>query len=179
MKILVVSGAIGSGKSEVCRMLEKRGVPVYDCDSGAKALYETHPDLAAMVTPDIFCRPDALAALENALYPVLIADIMQWAGEQGKDLVAVESAIMLQKPQFDGFGDYVLWVKAGRELRIGRAAARPGMTPGKVMQRDSLQKDFSLAERVTKVIDNSSSMEELEKQIDNFLKEIGYGNREN
>jgi ABC-type antimicrobial peptide transport system ATPase subunit len=35
---LAVTGNIGSGKSVVSRMLSIMGVPVYDCDSRAKAL---------------------------------------------------------------------------------------------------------------------------------------------
>ena len=39
MKILIVTGGIGSGKSVVSRMLEIMGVPVYDCDSRARRLW--------------------------------------------------------------------------------------------------------------------------------------------
>ena len=42
MKVLVVSGGIGSGKSTVCRMLENDyGIPVYEADRRVKELYKT------------------------------------------------------------------------------------------------------------------------------------------
>ena len=37
MKI-AITGGIGSGKSYVCRELERHGIMVYDCDAGAKRL---------------------------------------------------------------------------------------------------------------------------------------------
>ena len=46
MEILVVTGGIGSGKSEVCRILsEEFSCGVYNADSRVKLLYEVHPTL--------------------------------------------------------------------------------------------------------------------------------------
>ena len=44
MKI-AITGGIGSGKSYVCRILEKHGIRVYDCDAGAKRLMRQDADL--------------------------------------------------------------------------------------------------------------------------------------
>ena len=38
---ILITGGIGSGKSVLSRYLESRGVPVYDSDSRAKALYDS------------------------------------------------------------------------------------------------------------------------------------------
>ena len=46
MKI-AITGGIGSGKSYVCRILEKHGIRVYDCDAGAKRLMSQDADLQA------------------------------------------------------------------------------------------------------------------------------------
>ena len=40
-KKIAVTGGIGSGKSVVSRILSLMGIPVYDCDSRAKALMES------------------------------------------------------------------------------------------------------------------------------------------
>ena len=45
MKTLGITGGIGSGKTTLCRMLEKRGVPVYEADARTKALYDSDPSL--------------------------------------------------------------------------------------------------------------------------------------
>ena len=54
MKVLVVTGGIGSGKSEVCRMLQERGLTRQNnADRRAKQLYVDYPEV--------------LASIENAL----------------------------------------------------------------------------------------------------------------
>ena len=46
MKVLIVTGGIGSGKSTVCSMLSKDyGYPVYEADRRVKELYLEHPRL--------------------------------------------------------------------------------------------------------------------------------------
>lgn len=40
MRLIGVTGGIGSGKSVVCRICALRGLPVYDCDSRARQLMD-------------------------------------------------------------------------------------------------------------------------------------------
>ena len=49
MKI-AITGGIGSGKSYVCRMLEKQGIRIYDCDEAAKRLMRTSEQLKRQLT---------------------------------------------------------------------------------------------------------------------------------
>ena len=45
MKI-AITGGIGSGKSYVCRLLEQRGIDIYDCDAAAKRLMRESEKMA-------------------------------------------------------------------------------------------------------------------------------------
>ena len=46
MDILIVTGGIGSGKTEVCRILQELyGCGVYNADERVKMLYDVHPSL--------------------------------------------------------------------------------------------------------------------------------------
>ena len=45
MKIVGITGGIGSGKSVVCKVFEQLGIPVYEADSAAKLLYDKYPEL--------------------------------------------------------------------------------------------------------------------------------------
>ena len=48
MRVLIVTGGIGSGKSTVCSMLSNDyGYPVYEADRRVKDLYLEHPSLLA------------------------------------------------------------------------------------------------------------------------------------
>lgn len=194
MKVIVVTGGIGSGKSEVCRILESRGIPVYDCDSRAKALYDRYAHLREMLVPGIFGNIAALTALENALFPLLMEDFRAWASQMGAAVVAFESATVLQKRFFDGFGDIVVLVDAPEHLRLERAVkramAKAGIGAGEVTdaetdqqierlrsdirRRMALQPSERDNPRVDFIIDNSASVKDAEAQTDKFLKSINY-----
>ena len=47
MMKIAITGGIGSGKSYACRILEKLGIRVYDCDAEAKRLMRTDAELQA------------------------------------------------------------------------------------------------------------------------------------
>lgn len=179
IRLIVVTGGIGSGKSAVSRLLEDRGIPVYDCDSRAKALYDVYPQLKAMLKPAIFDDVQALARLENALYPLLMEDFETWAADSGSDWVAMESAILLQKPFFDKVGDYVLLVDAPENIRRERVMLRGGISPVSLDARLALQMDQRNNPRVDYIIENDGPAEGLEIQVDEFLRRINYGKRKN
>lgn len=103
---LAVTGGIGSGKSAVCRILEGKGVPVYDSDSRTKALYDTDNVLVGMMEAALGCGlrdtkgrldrkklasvvfSDAsrLAALENVVHPYVLDDFISWREKRADDL---------------------------------------------------------------------------------------------
>ncbi|MCR5759801.1 MAG: dephospho-CoA kinase [Bacteroidales bacterium] len=170
MKTVLVTGPIGSGKSTACRYLESAGYPVYDCDSRCKALYDKVPGLRERIEQELgipfaelgrIISDDAKRqALEALVYPLLVEDIQAWKAGQNTQLAFIESAIALEKPQFDGLYDEVLLVTAARRLRRSRNA--------KAAVRDSLQ-HFDRS-RIDYTIHNASGVEALYEQIDKYLK---------
>ena len=147
MKTVIVTGGIGSGKSAVCALLKKRGVPVYDCDAKAKELYGRRPSLVsrlekalgaplrgtdgkldkARLAALIFSDPRARETVEGMVYPILLQDIRRWQIRQSAAWGALESAVILSKPVFDGVADGVVLVEAPQELRIARVMQRDGL----------------------------------------------------
>lgn len=147
MKTVIVTGGIGSGKSAVCALLKKRGVPVYDCDAKAKELYGRRPSLVsrlekalgaplrgtdgkldkARLATLIFSDPRARETVEGMVYPILLQDIRRWQKRQSAAWGALESAVILSKPVFDGVADGVVLVEAPQELRIARVMQRDGL----------------------------------------------------
>jgi dephospho-CoA kinase len=169
-KVILITGPIGSGKSEVCSYLSSKGYPVYDSDSRAKALYDSVPGLKERVENaiglpfaqigKIFTDPAKRRALEDVVYPELLSDFSAWKKAQNSPLIFVESAIALEKPQFSDTYDSVWLVKAPLATRLQRNP--------KTAERDPLQApiDESLADII---IDNNSSIEELHKKIDKII----------
>lgn len=159
--VIVITGGIGSGKSEVCRILREMGFCAqYNADTRAKALYEEHPSLLADIESSLGCslrdedgrfvparlaarifnEPNSLELVEARLFPVMMDDFASFAGNCGERVVVFESATVLEKPQFEGFGDKIVLVDAPFEVRLERACRRDGADPEKVLARMHSQK---------------------------------------
>lgn len=169
MKTFLVTGPIGSGKSEVCRYLASKGYPVYDCDSRTKGLYESVPGLKSRIETAlgidwseigiIFSDSGRRETLERIVFPLVAEDIRAWKSGLDSRLAFIESAIATEKKEFDGLYDGVLLVTADYGLRRGRNP--------KAAQRDSLQTfDLSGADWV---LENDSTIEELHLKTDDIL----------
>ena len=198
MKVLVVTGGIGSGKSSVCRLLSvKYGIPVYEADRRAKELYSEIPSmldqmetaLGVSLRDDfgqfvphrlsevIFNDSEALGRIEDILFPEMKKDFATWA--EGREVVAFESATILEKPQFEGFGDITLLVDAPLSLRLTRTMARDVVDETKVamrMQAQPLMNSISEGRafsRVDHIILNDSTFEKLEEKLDIFIEKSG------
>lgn len=184
MRTVIVTGGIGSGKSAVCALLRKRGIPVYDSDSRVKELYKSRRSLVprlekalgcplrqadgtldkARLSALIFSDEGARETLESIVYPILLKDFQSWRSRQEAPFVVLESAIILSKPIFDGLADAVVLVDAPRELRIRRVMERDGVSREQVQRRLEAQ-DLPL-EKVNVTLPNSGSAEELSQAVD-------------
>ncbi len=165
MRTILVTGPIGSGKSEACRYLASLDFPVYECDARTKMLYSVVPGLKCSIEErlslpwsqigTVFSDPDKLRTLEEMVYPYVVEDLKAWKAAQKAPLVFVESAIALDKPQFDGLYDAVVLVDAPYDVRVRRNP--------KAAERDALQ-SFDPA-RIDFFVDNGGTKEELQLLI--------------
>lgn len=197
--ILVVTGGIGSGKSQVCGILSKMGLSAqYNADLRAKALYEEHPTLLAQIEKSLCCSfrdrdgrfvpsllasriftdRQALETVEAHLFPALMEDFQSFAGSCGEDIVVFESATVLEKSQFDGFGDKIILVDAPFETRLERACRRDGSAREEVLARmlnQKLMNDLSsgaVDPRIDCVIINDGTLEDLESRTGNAINSL-------
>lgn len=169
MKTILVTGPIGSGKSEVCRYIASKGYPVYDCDSRTKLLYENVPGLKRRIEEAleiewsgisvIFRDAERRRKLEDIVYPLLVDDILSWKRESDSPVIFIESAIALDKPQLDGLYDEVLLVTADLQTRIARNP--------KAVERNGLQ-SFD-EDMIDYRIYNDSTLESLHNKTDELL----------
>jgi dephospho-CoA kinase len=159
--IIVLTGGIGSGKSTAAGILrDTYGFPVYEADAAVKRLYRSDESLLSDIETDagrmfrnedgdfsaslmaeyVFSVPGAVEKVERRVFPVLVRDFMEWKSATGADIVVFESATILEKPYFKGFGDAVIIVDAALDMRIDRAVARDGVTREQVLARVGRQK---------------------------------------
>ncbi len=156
MKTVIVTGPIGSGKSAVCALLRKRGIPVYDADARTKSLYDTCPGLVTLLEEAlgqplcdaqgrldrrrlaavIFADSAARETVESIVYPLVLADFQAWrSAQEGVPFVALESAVILSKPLFDAVADAAVLVTAPEEVRLRRVMDRDGLPEEAVRAR--------------------------------------------
>ena len=200
MKILAVTGGIGSGKSEVCRILAENGLTLqYNADSRAKALYFEIPGLLDEIEKElgerftdaegnfvpsrlaavIFSDAAALEKVEALLFPEMIRDFHRMMAEADQDQIVVfESATFLEKKQFDGFADIVLLVDAPFDMRLERACRRDGASKETIIARMKNQRLMNeLSEgledpRITYRVLNDGTKEDLEQKVLSVLTQI-------
>ena len=201
MKVLAVTGGIGSGKSEVCRILAENGLTLqYNADSRAKALYVESPGLLdeieialggkirdedgnfvpSRLAAVIFSDSAALEKVEALLFPEMIRDFHKVMAEAAEDQIVVfESATFLEKKQFDGFADIVLLVDAPFDVRLERACRRDGASKEAILARMKSQRLMNeLSEgledpRISYRVLNDGTRQELEHNVLSVLNQIG------
>lgn len=200
MFTVLITGGIGSGKSEVSKYLRSRNVPVYDCDSRTKALYDgglgriVEKKLSVSLhnaegefdgrelAERIFTDPDCLVRLEGIVHPAVLedfngwrkemADNMAWSGYLGPHpFVCMESAIALGKRLFDNSFDAAVWVRAPKEACIERASRRDGSDADKIKKRIASQ-DEAMYERADYIIENDGTLDDLKKETDRVFIEM-------
>jgi dephospho-CoA kinase len=149
MMKIAITGGIGSGKSYVCRILEKQGIRVYDCDAEAKRLMRTDAELQAglkkLVGKEVYSADGILQkpvlaqfilsseankqAVNDVVHPAVARDFEQSNCEW------MESAILFDS----GFNrrthfDKVVCVSAPVAVRLQRIMQRDHISQEKAQQ---------------------------------------------
>jgi dephospho-CoA kinase len=186
--LIGLTGGIGSGKSEVARMLAERGAVVIDADAVAREVVEPgSPALAHIaerfgtgvlradgsldrqaLADIVFRDVTQLRALEQITHPAirsLTAALIVEERQAGTDLVVHEVSILVEMGSADMY-DLVVVVDAPEDVRVERAVAR-GMDEADVRHRLSLQASRSdLLDAADVVLDNSGDRASLHEQVD-------------
>lgn len=159
MKSVGITGGIGTGKSVVSHFLRILGFPVYDSDSEAKRLMNTHPEirnkLIAMFGPDIYIGQELnrvllaryifidlllLQRINEIVHPIVREDFKSWCMRQKTAFVFMESAILFESG-FENSVDEVWVVTAPEDMRICRVMVRNNCSEEDARQRMSVQLD--------------------------------------
>lgn len=154
-----ITGNIGSGKTTVCRIFERLGVPVYYADAAAKRLMLTDDRLKAGLIaafgaetylPDgslnrarlaatAFADDAALARLNALVHPAVHADAARWKTTQSHaPYTLYEAAIVFEIGGRERF-DEVIVVAAPEAVRRDRVIARDGTTAAAFAARAAKQ----------------------------------------
>jgi dephospho-CoA kinase len=162
MKIVGLTGGIGSGKTTIAKCFESYGIPVYIADKEAKALMnrskvikrkliQLFGDLAykdnelnrEYLASKIFNDKTLLSKMNAIVHPKVASHFKRWLKKQDAPYIIKEAAIIFEN-NLEYQYDYIITVVAEEGLRIKR-----------VMQRDDVNQ-----KKVESIIRNQLSDEE-------------------
>jgi|SRR5690606_6891583 len=153
MKVIGLTGGIGSGKTTVAGFFKELGVPVYIADDAGKRLMvsseEVRHKIIDLLGPEaydngqpnrryiasrVFASAEELEKLNKIIHPAVEKDFMQWKSLQATEYVIYEAAIL-----FESGGnkkcDAVILVTAPLETRISRLQKRDQSSTAEIAAR--------------------------------------------
>jgi dephospho-CoA kinase len=187
---LAVTGNMGCGKTTICEMLISQGIPVYFSDNRAKRLMSQDQSLIQQIqkrfgnesyqsgflnrkwlAERVFMDSKALNDLNNLVHPVVHQDYLKWVNQQSQDVIAYESAIILEHGN-EGKFDVVILVSCPEKLRLERIQQRNGLTQDEIQLRTRFQwPDEKKRKHADYVIENIN-LSETEQQVNTVLSLI-------
>jgi dephospho-CoA kinase len=191
-RVVGLLGGIGSGKSQVAAALAQHGARIIAGDQlGQAALRD--PDIRARVVSRwgqgvldesgeidrrrlaaiVFADPAQRKALEAITHPWIRQRIHAEVEEARHDphvtLIVLDAAVMLEAGWND-VCDSLVYVDAPREVRRERVARQRGWSETEVEAREQAQLPLTeKAVRADHVLNNSASLEHLNRQVNDLL----------
>ncbi len=180
-----LTGGLAAGKSTVARMLAARGLPVLDADAVVARLYQPGAAgavaLAAALGADVLddagevdratlaariaADGEVLATVNRSVHSLVRAEIAAWLATVAGDIAVVEAALLVETGAYRDY-DLLVVVACGREEQAARATAR-GMPAERVATLLRAQADDDARAAVAdRVIVNSGSLAELEREVE-------------
>ena len=195
MKIIGLTGGIGSGKTTVTDFLKKKGYQVIDADVIAREIVETGSEVLSklvshfgesILQPDGSLNRQKLAdlAFENtaqkdvldrithgAIIETISSQIKSIQLQQKPSLAFVDAALLIETGLYKNM-DEVWLITAQEDLRIQRVMDRDHLDADRVQQRILAQmSDEQKAHYSSRVINNSGTILELYDTIEKILRD--------
>jgi len=194
MLLVGLTGGIGSGKSTVAGMLEKRGAVVFDADLLAREAIapgtEGHDRVVErfgsnVLAPGggvdrealasiVFADPAARRDLEAIVHPEVRRMFAEGIQEhEGTDRVVVFSAPLLVETGMHTAFEVLIVVSTPTETQVERLMRDRAMSEDAVRARIAAQLPLEAKAEVADVIvDNEGSLVELEGQVDRVWRQL-------
>ncbi len=179
MKIVGLTGGIGSGKSSVLNQFKNLGINTYSADNAAKKLINSDKDLiksiknlfgdniyennildSVKLSKIVFKDPYKLKSLNSIIHPAVAKDFESFIKTINGDYIVKEVAIIFETNTEHNYNKIIL-VRAPLEERIKR-----------VILRDNLSRE-DVIKRVNNQIDDSTIIDNCDYIIENInLKDL-------
>jgi dephospho-CoA kinase len=187
MKVLVLTGSIGMGKSTTARLFEEAGAAVWDADAAVHTLYQkggAAVDAVEAAFPGVVvdgavdrtrlsarlqAHPEGFSTLEAIVHPLVQADreaFVARAREEGRTVVVLDIPLWFETGADRTGVTAVVVVSAPEAEQRRRVLSRPGMTEARFRQILSRQvPDAEKRARADVVIDTGRGIPHARDQV--------------
>lgn len=183
MKIIGLTGGIGSGKSTVALMFKSLGIPVYIADDEAKSLTnrskvikrklkkllgeKTYKDGVLnrpYVAKKIFTDEDLLEATNAIIHPKVAQHFKRWVKKQEGSYCIKEAAILFEN---DGYKkcDATILITCPEEIRIERVLQRGNISKEDLKNRINNQWKDEIKEKLADFVIENIDLEATQKKV--------------
>ena len=194
--VIGLVGGIGAGKSRVAEAFARRGARVVSGDAlahealrqpevkeqvvrrwGARMLDDKGEVQRRLLAAVVFADPEELKALEAMVHPWIKTRIRAEVDAARADalvrLIVLDAAVMLEAGWHD-VCDRLVFIDAPRDARRRRVAEQRGWKAEDLEAREAAQLPLTAkAAHADHTIDNSASLEHLERQVDELVRRWG------
>jgi len=190
MKVIGLTGGIGSGKTTIAKMFESLGIPVYYADIEAKKLMNSSNELkvklidlfgdnafdtnalnSSYIANIVFKDKKKLKELNALVHPEVEKHFKNWLKDQKAAYVIQENAIIFENnKQFDY--DYIITVTAPKKIKIERIIERDNTTKEQVIQRMNNQLDDDFKMKNSKYVIYNTDIQESKLQAESIRKAL-------
>ncbi len=188
-----LTGGIGAGKSEVSRRLAAQGAVVIDADAIAREVVAPGtPGLAevvaafgdAVLAPDgsldrpalgeiVFADAELRAKLNAIIHPRVGARMRELEETAGQGAIVVHDVPLIAENNLAGAYDLIVVVDVPPRIQLDRLIRHRGMTREQAKARLAAQASREQRLAIAGiVIDNSSSLTELDRQVGELWAEL-------
>jgi len=192
MKVVGLTGGIGSGKSSVLEVFSAKGIPCYKADDRSKKLmqedeelifkikkwfgdniYDAHRLNRKRLAKLVFDDKNKLKKLNAIVHPAVQKDFQLFLSKQNTPYVIKEAAILFESGGADQC-DTIILVTAPEEIRINRVMKRENTDADAVKSimkhQWSDEKKIPLADFVIDNIDWDQTLKKIEEVHKSLLR---------
>lgn len=191
MKVVGLTGGIGSGKSYVANIFNSLfSIPIYNSDIRAKYLMQNDVNVKnniveilgeesyndntlnkSFIAEKIFNNIEFKKKIDNIIHPIVKEDFQKWKSEQYSKYVIKESAILFES-NAHLYCDFVITVFCDLEERIGRVSLRDGHSEDYILKIMENQLDEEKKKAKSDFVINNFNNSNLEEQVKSINKFI-------
>ncbi len=192
MKVVGLTGGIGSGKTTIAKMFEEQGIPVYYADDEAKKLmntselikqklisafgedsYQNEKLNRAYLAEQVFNDKEKLKTINSIVHPEVDRHFKEWVSAQQSKIVVQENAILFESGKKDRF-DVIITVTAPEEVRIRRVVKRDQTSEEQVKARIKNQMDDTEKIKNSDYTIENTDLAKSKKQVLQIIRLLNY-----